>query len=279
MILKTSYKMKPPVSARLLKGRAINKGLICCLCMNERCGVKVFDYSGSGNAGIFFDNNCIWTPAKFGYGVEFDGLSDSRIMINPFNGLNTDKFSISVIFNTNTAGEGNNGYLIGFTGGTVFRCENAAGAMRLYIDWTVTNGMWNSAANVTFNEFHHFIITYDGSSTANDPIIFQDGSIFPFNRIIAPAGNYVPVSGQCWIGTNIVSAVREYDGIVDNVMIWNRVLTAGEIHQLTAHPFCIFERPMDPLFALAPAEIQVLYMDLSTQIWTVRHAIGLFTKL
>jgi len=50
MIIKTSYSfMKPPPSARLIRGHRLAQGLVGCWLFNEGSGNKVYDLSGNGN--------------------------------------------------------------------------------------------------------------------------------------------------------------------------------------------------------------------------------------
>ena len=58
--------------------------------------------------------------------------------------------------------------------------------------------------------------------------------------------NYVNSTDNLVIGANAGGDnLREFEGLIDNVVYWNRALTASEIALLYREPFCMFEQ--DPI--------------------------------
>ena len=99
------------------------------------------------------------------------------------------------------------------------------------IEFTIRNSVSGSTyvrstTNVADNSWHHIAATWDGANIR----IFVDGGQEAFSEC-----NYAPnyhnsnrfIIGPREIGDNY------FEGGIDNVAIYNRALTAGEISQLT----------------------------------------------
>ncbi len=63
-----------------------------------------------------------------------------------------------------------------------------------------TDASWRSATNsFTLNEWHHIAVTYDNSSTANDPIFYIDGVLSATTEVTPPDGTFSGNSGKSLI--------------------------------------------------------------------------------
>jgi len=106
--------------------------------------------------------------------------------------------------------------------------------------WSVTNGTWTITGPST-GTWHHFALTYDGSSTSNNPAIYLDGSPVTVSVAATPAGSLSTADTSVYQLGNITSGASGWDGMLDNFCIWNRILTAGEVRQLYAEPYAIWQ--------------------------------------
>ncbi len=81
------------------------------------------------------------------------------------------------------------------------------------------------------NEWHHMVVTYDGSSTANDPLIYLDGVSQTVVEIDAPVGTITDNADAFRIGNN-GSATRNWAGRLAEFVVYDRILTPTEVRGL-----------------------------------------------
>ena len=108
-----------------------------------------------------------------------------------------------------------------------------AESMRFVYEFSGGGGTWNSpGSSITLNQWKHAAIVYDASSASNTPAIYIDG-------IAVTASNYGIASGTpnqyatetLSIG-NREALDRAFDGRIDDVRVYNRSLSAGQIYQI-----------------------------------------------
>ena len=98
-------------------------------------------------------------------------------------------------------------------------------------DWDVTRGTWYIRRDtVSLGTWHHVAITYDATSTGNDPKIYVDGVSMEVLESSAPAGSFVGITGTkpCFIA-NRPDGDRAFTGKMADFAIWNSVLEDDEI--------------------------------------------------
>ena len=90
---------------------------------------------------------------------------------------------------------------------------------------TTTNGHW-ATTNVVFTvgSWHHIAITYDGSSTSNNPIIYVNGESVAVTRAVAPNGTH-QITGTSIIGAS-GGLTYSFPGFLDEFALWDKILTA-----------------------------------------------------
>ena len=124
------------------------------------------------------------------------------------------------------------------TGYRAFYEDVGTNKYTLEISWT-TAGLW-TIARPSASAWHHILITYDGSSTANDPIIYVDGSSVTVTRSVAPTGSLITGSGAYYIG-NENAGIRVWNGRLAEFGVWSRILSSGEATTLNGGftPSCL----------------------------------------
>jgi len=79
---------------------------------------------------------------------------------------------------------------------------------------------------------HHVVVTYDNSSASNTPTFYIDGTLQTTatsgGGISAPTGTRISDSGRALKG-GYKSSGREWEGFMDNIVIFNREITADEV--------------------------------------------------
>ena len=189
----------------------------------------VADDSGNGNTGTV--SGATWTTAGMkGGAYSFDGSDDWIYSPSPA-GFNWDDFSVSMCLRyTNGTGyqglcskswDATSGYLI-----RMYKSGNAAylevsgwnpAYMYGYSDWlTWTNGQWYSIA-VNINSGRYLTFYRDGKAVGSTDL----GAAFLANTAPITIGrDYGNISAEYW------------NGSIDEVRIYNRSLSAGEVQQL-----------------------------------------------
>ncbi len=96
---------------------------------------------------------------------------------------------------------------------------------------STVSGTWQTATNtVALNTWYHVAATYDSSSTANAPIIYINGVASTVSTLTTPSGTQTSNAGTGYIGN--YNGIRVFGGYIDDLRVYNRVLSASEINSL-----------------------------------------------
>jgi len=214
-----------------LRANANNGGIVGCWKLDETSGTTAADSSGKGNNGTLVNmtDPCCWIPAQIGNALSFDGTDDGVNCSNASN-LNLDigswgawvkldapkKWAERVIFKEKSISSGTGIYeLFDWSG---FKTEVVVGGVRYgaYSPSSTNTGQW-----------YHLFATYDGETLR----LYVDGEEVANNT--SPSGNIDDNTGPLGLGTRVTQATfAPFYGIIDDVRIYNRALTATEIAQL-----------------------------------------------
>jgi len=267
MIIKTSYPfMKPPPSARLIRGNRLAQGLIGYWLMNEGAGDKVFDLSGNGNIGTFV-NGPIWAAGKFGSAVSFSGTNDQRISV-PFTRGTSPLISETLVvwvkpIGVNTAND-NQGIL------TIAQYDKSANARLSFATDGVTPSVYStlSVASASFvgsalslGVWYQIVGVFDATSATTMIASLYVNGVFVGSD--TGSGDYFYAADSILFGISKGYYDRVLKGYIDHGLVYNRALSASEIAQLYREPFCMFERKartalMMPSVGAPPVGIPIL---------------------
>ena len=128
---------------------------------------------------------------------------------------------------TNTA---NGNYLVNVEGAWVIQYQGANGGVIAFLDGSSTG---NPTANASLNNgaWHHIIAANDGTTTR----LYVDGTLR--NTYAETIYNLNSLTRQTAIGSRYDGASFRYTGNVDDVGIWSRNLSAGEVNQIYTNGF------------------------------------------
>lgn len=107
---------------------------------------------------------------------------------------------------------------------------SGSGKMQITIGWSGTSGDWTFAPPST-GAFHEILITYDNSSTANNPVVYIDGSPVSVTRAVGPTGSYKTGANVNWVlGSDVPTggSSRSINGIVFSWLFYNVILSSQE---------------------------------------------------
>ena len=95
-------------------------------------------------------------------------------------------------------------------------------------------GWWvaQAYAIIAGSNWYHVVITFDSSSDGNNPIMYTNGAKRVVTETNAPDGTGVPIATEaCYIG-NDAGLDKAFDGQIDEMAIWTRILDAGEAEKI-----------------------------------------------
>ena len=209
-------------------GSCMDKGLVGSWGFDEASGSTAYDSSENSNDGTL-NNNPVWTTGKIKSGLEFDGVNDYVNLGDDTNLSITGDLTLMGWFSFAewpvTAHRG----LISksYYGEYLWQVYYGGGSgrqMYLWQDQTVVFGYLIPEDDIVVNEFYHFVIVRDDTLKKIHLYI---------NSIHADTDDYVvdaDASGHyATIGSSSETHFQPFNGVIDDVRIYNRALSAEEI--------------------------------------------------
>jgi regulation of enolase protein 1 (concanavalin A-like superfamily) len=220
---------------------ANSSGLVAAYGFDEGAGTTVADASGRGNAGVL--SGATWTAAgRFGKALSFDGTS-SAVIINDSASLDlTGGMTLEAWVYPTALGAWRD---VVYKGDDLYYLEAAtpvsgacAGVGNSY-----TNGVLAAPGQLALNAWSHLASSYDGATLR----LFVNG---------------VQVASQAWPGPITVSALplsigadtlhgSHFAGLIDEVRVYNRALSIGEIQRDLNTPVAQSVSPRPPVSGLS----------------------------
>lgn len=169
---------------------------------------------------------------------EFDGVND--LLATGVSLTMPTTFSLAAWVYPRSRGEGSLGLMLAFQADpasanlTGFRIQAGTGSnqrVNFRADRATTSGHWHTPDDATtfiLNAWQHVAVTYDGSSTANDPLMYVNGISVAVTEFTTPAGTLDTTADEIVIGNNDAQAAT-WDGYLAECCVWNRIITADEV--------------------------------------------------
>ncbi len=188
------------------------------------------DSTSNGNngtsAGTMTSTDLV--DGQSGKAIEFDGIDDYINCGSDSSIDNITTFSIEAVFNMNGWGESSWGRIIqkanvNNDGFSIFvDGDSGQELLSILAPWTTANGKWSTpASSFSLSTWYHVAICYNSSSTANDAIIYKNGTSLSITENSTPAGSFANDSANdMWIGArNNSGSDREFDGKICEIRI------------------------------------------------------------
>lgn len=193
------------------------------------------DISGNGNDGSF-SGPVHWRNSVGGKSLVFDGDSgDVTILANAaINNIFATGGTFCAWVNPRSDGELTFGRIADKGDWTIFVNNDISGKVGLTLnhDFSGDDGNWNTVGQELFNNQWNFLcITYDGSSTANDPVFYVNSVPVAITETTAPTGTVDEDSASNITIGNLGSA-RTFDGAIREVILFDTALTEAQASQL-----------------------------------------------
>lgn len=183
------------------------------------------DSSVVGNNGTPYNGATFNANAKIGtQSGGFDGVNDYVEIPNNAT-LNPAKISVELWAKSNTATWNNYGFLASKRDAYILHPVQGSKDIRFYV---FVDGAWQSVTfsnpNLDITQWHHYVGTFDGT-TLN---IYVDG----IKNSVQYAGSINTTdTGSLYLGWDDGQSGRYFNGLIDEVAIYNRALSATEIQE------------------------------------------------
>jgi hypothetical protein len=198
------------------------------------------DRSGNGNNGEL-TNGPRKAVGRIGQALEFDGSDDYVDMgTAPDELINIDEKTISLWFRAYTFGTTGFGTVVAFDSPDAdvspwsFFLDNTENRLN-YGHYFSVVGEWGTPTNsIAVNNWYHAVVVFNRGSSTNDPTIYLNGVKQTITEIRTPSGTAVDeaIATNFIIGASNNATDDFFDGQIDEVRIYNRVLSPDEIKRL-----------------------------------------------
>lgn len=203
--------------------------------LNEASGANAADSSGNGRNGTLINMEDVdWKAGKLNNCLEFDGADESINLGDIANFEKTDAFSLEAWFSTT---QNTQGAIISreiplgaaLTGYDLY--INAGKITVLLISDVSINDYIGKLTVATFKDgnWHHLVVTYDGSNNVSGITIYIDGS-----PVATTSVGSVTITGStlntadCSIGSTD-NVNRFFDGKIDEAVIYDSKMSASSV--------------------------------------------------
>lgn len=238
-----------------------NAGLVAYWPLDENAGTKAQDYSGRNNTATLVASPT-WSAGHNAYALNFNGTTQYLTVPNSsvlqFGTGSVDKpFSMT--------------YWVKTTGNSIAVAQKGHignRSFQVYIEGSGLPGLWviqdsthiigrTGTIACNNNRWHHVVVTYDGTATNNGIAVYLDGGAQ--STTSSNVGTYTAMANDgeaLTIGCqfqNVGSTPLSFmSGLLDDVRIYNRVLSATEVAAL-------FRRGQTHSVSVSNAGLQVYY--------------------
>ncbi|QQR78689.1 MAG: LamG domain-containing protein [Candidatus Moraniibacteriota bacterium] len=174
------------------------------------------------------------TPGRIGQALNFDGVNDYIALGSP--AVLDDIVNLTTCAWVNPDGTADGSIVTkddSTTGWNVYYTE-ADGRARFVRGWSGGDAFWQTGSGVIPDStWTHICLSYNDSSTTNDPAFYINGALVSSTETVAPSGT--PNSDATFVGAigSYGNGLNDFfDGKIDEVRVYNRVITSAEVTQL-----------------------------------------------
>lgn len=214
-------------SGQVTRKTVSNSGLVGYWPLNEGVGTVAGDSSGGGYTGTI--TAATWANGKRGKALSFDGSGDFvSAPVTASSILNISGNTITQSAWVYPTANVTNGTIATRNAGYYFQ-RHSDGTLAMYLYGTNSPGYHYSTGTVPLNQWSHVAYTYNGSVIT-----------FYINGVAAGTanntGNITQLTGYenepFRIGWDSSTDIRYWSGLIDDVRVYNRALSATEILNL-----------------------------------------------
>ena len=202
-------------------------GLVAAYSFNEGNGTSVADASGNGNSGTVI--GATWQTGQYGNALDFSGTARVEIGNPSLNDI--VPFTYCVWVNPRSQGGQNDGRIL--HKGTnssrkQFQTDSSTlNSLGAFVDRANGAAQASSIANaLTLNQWQYVCATY---SETDGIRLYRNGTEVAYSSRMIGSGSTAADSGEVLRIGNRSTVDKGWDGGIDEVRIYNRILTTGEM--------------------------------------------------
>jgi len=184
------------------------------------------DYSSPSNDGNV-NGDCNWVSGHINGAINFDGNGDFISIGNPAQLNITGQITVAAWIKV-TAFDKTSQAIVTKGSNTSWRLQRSASTNFVEFDCNGV-GIVVGKKNVNDGQWHHIAGVYDGSRKI---YLYIDGTRDDFQNV--SPNNISTNSAHVYIGGNSEASGRWFNGIIDEVRVYNRALTQAQIQAIAA---------------------------------------------
>lgn len=229
--------------SQLLAGRAASdaptirpvdeKGLVLYLPLDENANLEAYDYSGESNHGVIYGAE--WAKGMENYALKFDGVTDYLEIPNTGKKFDEGDHTFALWLRSTGIRDSTKYVMCHFNWRIVWQSDSKIGFTIGRMD-NKDGPAYTITADVSEIKENWIHLTGVYKPSENKVLFYVNGELagekdFGKERIWADYGNH-----NLLIGTSRHGAATFYEGLVDEVRVYDRALTPQEIRELMSKP-------------------------------------------
>ena len=211
----------------------VTNGLLGWWKMDETGGNIAFDSSGNGANAIV--NGGTFTAGHLSNALHLTGGTNNAL----FTSVDAAQMTVAAWVRADSNGGSSFPRILVRPGCYInFRFDGSANNNTLDFATTTTAngttvaGEWLAPPNsIGIGTWYHVAVSYDKSSTANIPALYINGVKMGLTTLTSPSVSPPSSAGTTYIG-NRLDLTRGWDGLIDDLRIYNRLLSDVEVQSL-----------------------------------------------
>jgi hypothetical protein len=225
------------------RGHPLAQGLVGCWACDEGSGKSVYDLSPNTNNGsISATGGPIWAADQSGWSLSYNGSSGVITTTAPAPVTGTAAFTAASWLKTSTTSTNNGAYSWGGSGtGASFLASVENG--KVVVRCTGCTGSWGSTGTYDDGNWHHVVLTFPASGTMSSVNCYADGVLLSGTYTGGSTALNLGTTTGVTLGKNGVGGSQYFNGLIDSLFLWNRVLSQSEIAQLYEDTYALLRRP------------------------------------
>lgn len=250
-----------PIHPKIDFGNPITQGLVFDAPFYEGSGVSRTKEIITNLDGTIVASGATWDKSFYGNDIDFSAAASSVNFVPPAMMNSMVRMSYEFMFFSRGSGGGALGKIFqkGNTGNAPYvliQQSSSATILEFLANWGSTTGNWTWT--IVGSTWYHLIVTYDVSSTSNNPIVYLNAVPQTLTKTGTPTGTAPPDTANMYIG-NSAANTRNFNGKILYGRGWARILTPGEAWSLYSNPWQIYVKPNFLPYYISPVAAATTY--------------------